>query len=127
MNTGKLLASGALLALSLSVSAGAPHSDPSQRQAMFKEKLALTDAQAEQVKQIMEGSRAERKVIRDNAAGDWQATKPELEALRNRTHEQLSSVLNKEQMSKLESMRKKRFARYRHGHGKHKRSDRESE
>ncbi len=120
MNTGKLLALGVLLALSLSVSAGAPHSDPSQRQAMFKEKLALTDAQAEQVQQIMEGSRAERKVIRDNAAGEW-------EALRKRTREQLSSVLNEEQMSKLESMRKTRFARYRHGHGKHERSDREPE
>jgi phage shock protein A len=127
MTTGKLLVSGALLAVSLSVSAGSPYSDPAQRQAMLKEKYALTDVQAEQVQQILEGARAERKVIRDNATGDWEAAKPELEALRSRTHEQLSSVLNEDQMSKFDSIREKRFARYRNRDWTHSRSNRESE
>ncbi len=127
MTIGNLLVSGALLVVSLSVSAGSPYSDPAQRQAMLKEKYALTDVQAEQVQQILEGARAERKVIRDNATGDWEAVKPEFEALRSRTHEQLSSVLNEDQMSKFDSIREKRFARYRNRDWTYSPSNRESE
>ena len=114
MNTRIWIAAGLLTWVSLSVAAqGDGQPDPQQRREQVKQALDLSDEQADQLHQIMANARAERDVIRENAAGDRAAARPELEALRDRTQAQVSGVLTAEQMTRFETLREQRMARHR--------------
>ncbi|ARN72773.1 Spy/CpxP family protein refolding chaperone [Oceanicoccus sagamiensis] len=95
----KLLISAILIALfSLSAVAGS-HSDKSGDHRMEKmiKKLDLNEQQEQQVRAIMDSNKAERKAIRE-----------QMQALRDKTNQELSKVLTGEQMDKLTRMQEKR-------------------
>ncbi len=95
----KTLISAILITLlSLTAVAGG-HSDKQGHNRMEKmiKKLDLNEQQAQQVQDILDSNKAERKAIRE-----------QMEALREKTNQELSQVLTGEQMDKLTSMQEKR-------------------
>lgn len=84
-----------------------------KRLARLAAELELTDAQVAQIEQIHKESHAQAKQIID-LAGDREAARPELKALRQETKEKVAQVLTEEQRQELEQLRDERKQR-RHG------------
>lgn len=71
------------------------------------EELQLSEEQAQAVKQIME-ERQEAFRALHQTEGDWKDKRARMEALRAQTREKLASVLNADQMQRMEAMMERR-------------------
>ncbi len=111
---------------------GSRHGDGAAHMERFAQKLGLTDAQKEQIKQIHQADfeknkqlytdfRSKRQEYRqlkqandpraDEVKGQLQAMKDQVQAARKATHEQILNVLTPEQRQQLEQWRAERGQR----------------
>ncbi|OGC92898.1 MAG: hypothetical protein A2W25_10120 [candidate division Zixibacteria bacterium RBG_16_53_22] len=73
--------------------------------ALLKEKLNLTDSQAEKIKTIMEDSRKEAMSQREKHKGDPEATAKFREEHRRATDEKIKAVLNDDQKKEYDKIK----------------------
>lgn len=71
------------------------------------EKLDLSAAQKQKIRQIMEDSREERAAILEANDGDRAEARPELKAHREKTRKEVRAVLTAEQQKKFDAMKAK--------------------
>ena len=69
------------------------------------EKLNLSTAQQDQVQTVMQKSKADTKVVKENAALTADQKKEQIKTIRQGADEQLKSILTPEQYQKLQEMR----------------------
>jgi Spy/CpxP family protein refolding chaperone len=74
----------------------------------LKEKLSLSDAQVQQLKQMHQDTRSQFEAIRKNTALSADQKKAALKTLREKRQEQLKTVLTPDQLQKLQELRKER-------------------
>lgn len=79
------------------------------------ERLSLDARQQQQVRGILSGAAQQRRALMEQARLDETSPRDAMQALRERTQAQLSSVLTAEQRTQLEAMRAQRGER---GHGR---------
>lgn len=89
---------------------------------MLKEKLGLTDEQAEKVETIMADFKTKMKELHHNSEGDREAMHKEMMALKEQMNTEMKAVLTPEQFTKFEEMHR-RHGRHGHGHGDHRNFD----
>lgn len=77
-----------------------------KRLADMKDELSLSDEQVTQLKALDISQHAKMKAIRNNSKMDQAEKTKQMEALRKSTHERQRSILSREQVKKLEEMRK---------------------
>jgi Spy/CpxP family protein refolding chaperone len=82
------------------------------------ERLSLTARQQQQVRGVLSGAAQQRRALMEQAQLDESSPREAMQALRERTQAQLSSVLSAEQRAQLEAMRAQRGERG-HGRGRH--------
>lgn len=125
-----ILATAAALALLIAPGAavaghhGGDYEDHAEKHLQkLTKKLELTDAQVPQVAAILEQARAERWAIGDRyTLNQKKEAHEEMQALRERTHEQIKALLTAEQAERFDAMharhheRKKRHAMHREKH-----------
>ena len=88
------------------------------------ESLSLSTTQQQQVRGILSGAAQQRRALMEQSRLDESSPREAMQALRERTQAQLSSVLNAEQRTQLEAMRARRGERGEHGEGGHGRHGR---
>jgi len=84
------------------------------------QELNLNDKQAAEVKQIMQEQREKGRALWDQAAGDKEKMRGQMDALHQETMTRLGKVLNADQMAKMQKMHEERMANW-----KDRRGDRE--
>ena len=72
----------------------------------MKEQLSLTSDQSSKLKTMNDGYREKFEAIRKNESLDQSAKKQQFQALRKQQKEEMKSILNAEQLQKLEEMKK---------------------
>jgi Spy/CpxP family protein refolding chaperone len=101
------LVAGLLLATSTDALAQRGQQNPDRMLERMQERLELTDAQAQQVRALMEAHRAERAELVQRLGNDratWRDNE-EVAAMRQRHLEQMESILTPEQVEKHRAMR----------------------
>lgn len=99
--------------------------DADQVMARLIERLDLTDAQADQVRPIIEEQLEKQKAVFEKYRGQgregFRAARPEMQAIRQETEDRLKDVLTDEQMEKYriwkEEVRDSRRKRFQAAHG----------
>jgi Spy/CpxP family protein refolding chaperone len=76
-----------------------------ERGEMMKEKLGLTDAQAEQIKKIHEDERTQLRALRENEDLPKEEKRAELRKIREATKTKVDALLTPEQKTKADKMR----------------------
>ena len=72
---------------------------------MLKERLGLTDAQAEQMKAAFDSSREQMKALKENTNLSMEDRKAEMKKIREATQAKEDAILNPEQKAKFDKMR----------------------
>jgi len=72
----------------------------------MKSKLSLTDDQVARLKSLHESNDAKMKSIKEDQTLNRDAKKQQLEALRNKAQEERKTILNADQLKKMEEMKK---------------------
>ena len=84
--------------------------NPERELAMLTRWLDLTEDQVALIKPIVEENHLRRQAVFENAAGDREAVRTQMEDLREETFEQFSEILTDEQMTEYKKMTE-RFGR----------------
>ena len=80
--------------------------DPEHRTHMMKERLGLSDAQATQVKAVLEDERTKSEALRAaNPNADRQAMRPQMEGIRKDSETRIDAILTPDQKAKYDAMR----------------------
>lgn len=87
-----------------------PEQRAEQQTVQMKEKLALSDAQAEKVKEINLKYANKAKEAREKADGDWEAMRGTMGALRDEQDKELQTVMTQEQWQKWAQFREEQRA-----------------
>ena len=77
-----------------------------KRSEKMKEQLSLTSDQSSKLKTMNDGYREKIEAIRKNESLDQSAKKQQFQTLRQQQKEEIKSILNAEQLQKLEEMKK---------------------
>ena len=75
------------------------------------ERLSLTERQQQQVRGILQGAAQQRRALREQARLDGTRPREAMQALRERTHQQVQSVLTAEQQARAAELRAERAER----------------
>lgn len=83
--------------------------DADQRMAQLTTQLDLDDAQAEQLRPIVEEQTKRQQALFESYSGDRETMRAEMTKLRDETDEQFARVLSEEQMKKYRELRQQRM------------------